>query len=70
MILAEGVDQLPILQHALSQIWLMANRGAEEMDLVHYAMVGGMPSSELPPSDLVRFEEWFKGLPDYQQKVL
>ncbi len=26
--LAEGVDQLPILQHALSQIWLMANRGA------------------------------------------
>jgi len=66
--LAEGVDQLPILQHALSQIWLMANRGEEEMDLVHYAMVGGMPSSELPPSDLPRFEEWFKGLPDYQQK--
>ena len=66
--LAEGVDQLPILQHALSQIWLMANRGEEEMDLVHYAMVGGMPSSELPPSDLIRFEEWFKGLPDYQQK--
>lgn len=66
--LAEGVDQLPILQHALSQIWLMADRGAEEMDLIHYAMVGGMPSSELPPSDLVRFEEWFKSLPDYQQK--
>jgi energy-coupling factor transporter ATP-binding protein EcfA2 len=66
--LAEGVDQLPILQHALSQIWLMANRGEEEMDLVHYAMVGGMPSAELPPGDLLRFEEWFKGLPDYQQK--
>ena len=66
--LAEGVDQLPILQHALSQIWLMANRGSEEMDLVHYAMVGGMPANELPPEDLVRFEAWFKGLPEYEQK--
>jgi len=66
--LAEGVDQLPILQHAVSQIWLMANRGAEEMDLIHYAMVGGMPANELPPDDLYRFEAWFKSLPEYEQK--
>jgi len=66
--LAEGVDQLPILQHALSQIWLMANRGADEMDLIHYAMVGGMPSVELPGEDLPTFNSWFNNLPEYQQK--
>jgi hypothetical protein len=64
----EDPDQLPILQHALSQIWLMANRGADEMDLIHYAMVGGMPSVELPDEDLVRFNSWFNNLPEYQQK--
>ncbi|MFY8045669.1 MAG: hypothetical protein ACOVOS_03815, partial [Chitinophagaceae bacterium] len=35
----EGVDQLPILQHALNQIWVAADQGKEEMDLIHYAMV-------------------------------
>jgi energy-coupling factor transporter ATP-binding protein EcfA2 len=30
--ISEGVDQLPILQHALSQIWLAADRGQQEMD--------------------------------------
>ncbi len=44
----EGVDQLPILQHALNQVWHAANNGTEEMDLLHYAMVGGMPLNELP----------------------
>ncbi|MEI9920126.1 MAG: hypothetical protein WDO14_15235 [Bacteroidota bacterium] len=66
--LSEGVDQLPILQHALSQIWLQANNGEDEMDLIHYAMVGGMPASELPPEDTQRFETWFASLPDYQKK--
>lgn len=65
--LAEGVDQLPILQHALSQIWLVANRGAEEMDLIHYAMVGGMPSNELPDDDVQRFNDWFNTLPEFQK---
>ena len=66
--LSEGVDQLPILQHALSQIWLEAGRGSEEMDLIHYAMVGGMPSSQLPPEDRLRFDVWFANLPEYQKK--
>ncbi|HMQ06374.1 MAG TPA: ATP-binding protein [Saprospiraceae bacterium] len=66
--LSEGVDQLPILQHALSQIWLVANNGEEEMDLLHYAMVGGMPAKELPESDYQRFIEWYKSLPDHQKK--
>lgn len=62
--LAEGVDQLPILQHALSQIWLAAAHGKEEMDLIHYAMVGGMPANELPDEDHQRFDTWFKTLPE------
>jgi hypothetical protein len=60
--LKEGVDQLPILQHALNQIWHAADNGSSEMDLIHYAMVGGMPVNELPDEQVQQFEEWFKGL--------
>lgn len=61
--LTEGVDQLPIIQHALNQIWHAANNGTEEMDLIHYAMVGGMPVSELPDEHVDRFKKWFESLP-------
>src|SRR5207344_1712481 len=57
--ISEGVDQLPILQHALSRIWEAASRGEEEMDLVHYAMVGGMPADELPDEDIAGYQRWF-----------
>jgi energy-coupling factor transporter ATP-binding protein EcfA2 len=66
--IAEGVDQLPILQHALSQVWRAAGNGKEEMDLIHYAMVGGMPASELPDDEQERFDTWFSALPDSQRK--
>lgn len=62
--LTEGVDQLPILQHALNQIWHAADNGKEEMDLLHYAMVGGMPVNELPDNRIEKYNEWFAGLPD------
>jgi hypothetical protein len=62
--LTEGVDQLPILQHALNQVWHAANNGNEEMDLIHYAMVGGMPVNELPDEHVERFRNWFQGLPE------
>jgi hypothetical protein len=65
--IAEGVDQLPVLQHALSQVWLAANRGTEEMDLIHYAMVGGMLPGELPDEDQVRFSIWFEGQPLFKK---
>ncbi|MES1215765.1 MAG: hypothetical protein ABUT20_09615 [Bacteroidota bacterium] len=65
--MSEGVDQLPILQHALSRIWAVADSGNEELDLIHYAMVGGMPVDELPDEDINRFHEWFKTLPELQQ---
>ncbi|HSU27235.1 MAG TPA: hypothetical protein VLJ68_02560 [Chitinophagaceae bacterium] len=61
--LTEGVDQLPILQHALNQVWHAADSGREEMDLIHYAMVGGMPAEELPDEQVERFRNWFAGLP-------
>jgi len=61
---AEGVDQLPILQHALNQIWHAADHGNGEMDLIHYAMVGGMSASELPDDQVSQFKEWFNKLPD------
>ena len=87
--LTEGVDQLPILQHALNQIWHAADnarlpaparmnlsgwragsdgndqvgQGKEEMDLIHYAMVGGMPVHELPDEHVDRFNKWFIALP-------
>ena len=67
--LSEGIDQLPILQHALSHIWQVANKGEEELDLIHYALVGGMPSSELPEEDKPRFLKWFKELPEFQRNL-
>jgi energy-coupling factor transporter ATP-binding protein EcfA2 len=65
--LSEGVDQLPILQHTLSQIWLAADHGAEEMDLIHYARVGGMPANDLPDEDQAKFRKWFNQLPEHQK---
>jgi energy-coupling factor transporter ATP-binding protein EcfA2 len=66
--IAEGVDQLPILQHALSQIWLAADHGRREMDLIHYAMVGGMPAAELPDEEQPEFRNWFNNLPPIRQR--
>ncbi|WP_336515447.1 hypothetical protein [Pollutibacter soli] len=57
--ITEGVDQLPILQHTLKQVWIAASNGAEEMDLIHYAMVGGLSAAELPDEQLNRFDTWF-----------
>ena len=67
--ISDGVDQLPILQHALSRIWEASDRGREEMDLLHYAMVGGMPVDDLPDNDIPLFHKWFSTLPDYQQRL-
>jgi hypothetical protein len=64
---AEGIDQLPILQHALSQIWLAADHGKEEMDLIHYAIAGGMPADDLPYEDIPRFRNWYSSLPPHHQ---
>jgi Novel STAND NTPase 1 len=67
--LSEGIDQLPILQHALSQIWLMADKGKEEMDLIHYAKVGGMAADDLPDDIRDVFDHWHTNLADWQQQL-
>ncbi|MDO7854079.1 nSTAND1 domain-containing NTPase [Hymenobacter convexus] len=64
-----GQDQLPVLQHALRRIWLAADHGREEMDLLHYAMVGGL-SDELPPEDQARFAQWRAAVPGPEQRFL
>ena len=61
--MVEGTDQLPILQHALNQIWKMADEGRGKMDLLHYAMVGGMKGTELQEKEAAIFEKWFRDLP-------
>ena len=65
--MVEGTDQLPILQHALNQIWKMADSGRQEMDLIHYAMVGGIQGSALSSGDTVKFQEWLFALPEKVQ---
>jgi len=66
--LADGIDQLPILQHALRQVWMVANHGEEEMDLIHYAMAGGMAADDLPKADRSRYASWFENMPESQRK--
>lgn len=61
--LGEGIDQLPVLEHAMNEVWIQAGHGKEELDLIHYCMAGGMSSPELPPEDLQRFNAWFESLP-------
>lgn len=67
--LGEGVDQLPVLQHALNQVWLAADNGTVEMDLIHYAKVGGMAVSDLPNGDVDGFNNWFTKLPEWKKPL-
>ena len=38
------------------------------MDLMHYAMVGGMPVDELPDEDIAGYQRWFLQVPQQQQQ--
>lgn len=60
-----GQDQLPVLR----RIWLAADQGREEMDLLHYAMVGGL-SGDLPPTEQARFAQWRATISPQQQQFL
>ena len=67
--LEEGNDQLPVLQHALSRIWLLAGEKGQAMDLIHYAMAGGMGAEELPEENQVEFRKWLAGQPAELQPI-
>jgi len=60
--LHDGFDQLPVLQHALSQIWKLANEEKSEMDFIHLAKIGGLKKEYLPESDKKIFEEWYNSI--------
>ena len=62
-----GSDILPVLQHCLSRMWYVADSANEEMDLIHYAMVGGMLQEQLPKDDQIAFEKWHKQQPEYKR---
>ena len=67
--LGEGIDQLPVLEHAMNEVWIQAKQGYDEMDLIHYAMAGGMPPEDLPAEDREIFEIWFNSLPSKLQEA-
>lgn len=67
----DGLDQLPILQHALNTIWKShMEDGAAEMDIIHYAKVGGIDSKAIPEDQFAIFSAWYKNQPVYKQKFL
>jgi len=59
----DGIDQLPVLQHALHRIWHAANHGKDTLDLIHYALSGGLAPHKLPESDRPLFEKYVATLP-------
>ena len=65
--LGEGFDQLPVLQHALNQVWNQADKGHEEMDLIHLAKLSGLPEKNLPVEDKQKFSQWFENIADFKK---
>jgi hypothetical protein len=61
---------LPILQHALNQIWNVADDGKQELDLIHLAKVGGLSPKMLSIEDRKEFDIWFQKLPEYKRQLL
>lgn len=67
----DGLDQLPILQHALNSIWKShAEDRAAEMDIIHYAKVGGIDGKLIPEDQKKIFSEWYANQPEFKQKFL
>jgi hypothetical protein len=69
--LGDGLDQLPILQHALNRIWRAhVEDHSEEMDLLHFAKVGGLLPELLPPDQQTTFNTWLNKQSAYKRKIL
>ncbi|HRG58980.1 MAG TPA: hypothetical protein PK323_08465, partial [Bacteroidia bacterium] len=68
--LTDGFDQLPILQHALHQVWKAADFGNEVLDVIHLAKVGGLSAKMLTIQDKQQFENWFNSIPAYKKELL
>jgi WD40 repeat protein len=68
--LKEGIDQLPVLQHTLNRLWILADNGGKELDLVHLAMAGGYSPSKLGKEDKIIFDKWYSTIPSYKKKLI
>ena len=69
--LGDGLDQLPILQQALNRIWrIHVEDNSQEMDIIHYAKVGGLDGGLLPESQKAEFTDWYLKQPFFKQKYL
>ncbi|MGB3947073.1 MAG: hypothetical protein WBM13_03750 [Bacteroidia bacterium] len=69
--LGDGLDQLPILQHALNRIWRThLEDNSDEMDIIHYAKVGGLDGALLPENQKKEFTDWYVKQPFFKQKYL
>ncbi|MBN1250528.1 MAG: hypothetical protein JXR51_14870 [Bacteroidales bacterium] len=64
----EGFDQLPIIQHTLNQLWIMAESGNDEMDLEHLVKLAGLDTKYLSKTDKQEFEKWIKNQEKFKQK--
>ncbi|MCZ2355471.1 MAG: LysM peptidoglycan-binding domain-containing protein [Bacteroidia bacterium] len=67
--LGDGIDQLPVLQHCLHQMWEVAQKEKKEIDLLEYAKVGGLSANKLPKEDQSKFREWFNKLTPETQNL-
>lgn len=65
----DGIDQLPVLQHALHRIWHIADSGRQPLDLIHYAQVGGLAPNRLSERDRPLFERYLESLPPAEAKL-
>jgi hypothetical protein len=65
--LHEGFDQLPLLQHTLKQLWVCADNGNEDLDLIHLAKLGGLHPKSLTGEDQKVFAQWLETIPDHQK---
>lgn len=65
----DGIDQLPVLQHALNQIWQKADKGTIEMDVIHFAKINGIPKNQLSKADKDEFENWFDSIPEFKKEL-
>lgn len=66
--LKEGFDQLPVLQHALNQLWKYANNGENVLDLKHLAMLAGLQHTLVPNEDKAEFSAWLQQLEKHRRE--
>ncbi len=66
--LKDGFDQLPVIQHTLSQLWSVAKNGDDEMDLVHLVKLAGLQTKFLSETEQEEINGWMKLQDEFKQK--